>query len=69
MPPEPAPGTTELCACLALLSARPQVFRAINPKGVTRNELYGYLHPQARGLAGPVWVGGCAGMSATAAVR
>lgn len=23
-----------------------QVFRAINPKAVTRNELYGYLHPQ-----------------------
>lgn len=25
-----------------------QVFRAINPKAVTRNELYGYLHPQTR---------------------
>ncbi|EFN51784.1 hypothetical protein CHLNCDRAFT_37234 [Chlorella variabilis] len=24
------------------------VFRAINPKAVTRNELYGYLHPQTR---------------------
>ena len=23
-----------------------QVYRAINPKAVTRNELYGYLHPQ-----------------------
>ena len=25
-----------------------QVFRPINPKAVTRNELYGYLHPQTR---------------------
>lgn len=25
-----------------------QVFRTINPKVVTRNELYGYLHPQTR---------------------
>lgn len=24
------------------------IFRAINPKAVTRNELYGYLHPQTR---------------------
>lgn len=23
------------------------VYRPINPKAVTRNELYGYLHPQA----------------------
>ena len=29
-------------------SLAPQVFRAINPKAVTRNELYGYLHPQTR---------------------
>ncbi len=24
------------------------VYRPINPKAVTRNELYGYLHPQVR---------------------
>ena len=24
------------------------VFRPINPKAVTRNELYGFLHPQTR---------------------
>ena len=35
------PATTLACA-------RPQVYKPINPKAVTRNELYGYLHPASR---------------------
>lgn len=27
---------------------RLQIYRPINPKAVTRNELYGYLHPTTR---------------------
>lgn len=38
-------GTTvSVCSPRAYL----QVYRPINPKAVTRNELYGYLHPTTR---------------------
>lgn len=37
-----------MCSCLYCRSNPGQVFRAINPKAVTRNELYGYLQPQTR---------------------
>jgi hypothetical protein len=32
-------------------SGEKTVYRPINPKAVTRNELYGFLHPQVRGGA------------------
>lgn len=33
-------------ACAVLYVS--QIYRPINPKAVTRNELYGYLHPTTR---------------------
>ena len=43
--PTPTHAATHTHTALPL---PPQVFRPINPKAVTRNELYGYLQPSTR---------------------